>query len=358
LQGAFEVTRSVLCVQLPVEAGVPPKAERLDRALAMLCPDLSRNRLQSLIREGHVTMDGVALLDSAKKIFAGQIISVHLPPPVEPLPQGEVMALKIVYEDADLIVIDKPPGLVVHPAAGHEQGTLVNALIAHCGKSLSGIGGVKRPGIVHRLDKDTSGLLVVAKNDQAHRGLAEQFADHGKNGALERAYLALVWGVPAQKIGTVDAALARATHNREKMVVVRGESGRHAVTHYKVEALFPRGSEGRDPSFSMKGEHPAFHQEAGVALVRCTLETGRTHQIRVHMAHMHHPLLGDKVYGSGFKTKINRLPEQARTALEALNRQALHATLLGFEHPRSGEVLHFESPLPDDMTRLIEALDA
>ncbi|MBF9234846.1 RluA family pseudouridine synthase [Microvirga alba] len=314
-------------------------AERLDRVLARLSPDLSRSRLQALIRDGQVTIDGAPVLDPSLKVAAGAIIALVVPPPVAAEPQGEAIALKVVYEDEDLIVIDKPAGLVVHPAAGHESGTLVNALIAHCGDSLSGIGGVKRPGIVHRLDKDTSGLLVVAKNDRAHQGLADQFADHGRTGPLERAYLAAVWGVPDRHKGIVDAALARSLHNREKIAVVSGERGRYAITHYEVlEALPPA--------------NPV------ASLVRCELETGRTHQIRVHMAHIGHPLLGDRVYGSGFKTKANRLSEAAQTALADLKRQALHATVLGFEHPRTGEFLRFESPLPADMDRLLQALRA
>jgi 23S rRNA pseudouridine1911/1915/1917 synthase len=235
-------------------------------------------------------------------------------------------------------VIDKPAGLVVHPAAGHDSGTLVNALIAHCGESLSGIGGVKRPGIVHRLDKDTSGLLVVAKTDRAHRGLAAQFADHGRTGALERAYIALVWGVPDPTRGVVDGAIARSTANREKMAVVADDRGRHARTHYAVEAVF---GPARAPVASC---------------LRCRLETGRTHQIRVHMAKIGHPLLGDESYGAGFKTKAVRLSPEAREALRGLGRQALHAAVLGFEHPVSGENLHFESEPPPDLQRLIGAL--
>jgi len=235
-------------------------------------------------------------------------------------------------------VIEKPAGLVVHPGAGNERGTLVNALIAHCGDSLSGIGGVKRPGIVHRLDKHTSGLLVVAKNDRAHKALSEQFADHGRTGPLERAYLALVWGGLDRPYGTVSAALGRSSSNREKMAVVGEDRGRHAVTHYELLEPLPSAP---DPAAS---------------LVRCTLETGRTHQIRVHMAHLGHPLMGDDLYGSGFKTKANRLWLSARDALTALGRQALHAAVLGFAHPRTGETLRFESPLPADMERLLESL--
>jgi 23S rRNA pseudouridine1911/1915/1917 synthase len=314
-------------------------AERLDRVLAKLQSDMSRSRLQALIRDGQVTVDDAPVLDPNRKVGGGSRLALTVPPPVPAEPAGEAMALTIVYEDEDVIVIDKPPGLVVHPAAGHDSGTLVNALIAHCGESLSGIGGVKRPGIVHRLDKDTSGLLVVAKNDLAHQALAAQFADHGRTGPLERAYLAILWGVPERRRGTVEAALARSTHNREKIVVVGEDRGRYAITHYEV-------LEGLPPAQSI------------ASLVQCELETGRTHQIRVHMAHLGHPLLGDATYGSGFKTKANRLSGAQREALTALNRQALHAAILGFEHPRSGEFLRFKSSLPADMAALLEALRA
>ncbi len=314
-------------------------ADRLDRVLTRLQADLSRSRVQALIRDGQVAIDDVPALDPNRKVAGGARITLTVPPPVPAEPAGEAIDLTIVYEDDDLIVIDKPSGLVVHPAAGHDSGTLVNALIAHCGESLSGIGGVKRPGIVHRLDKDTSGLLVVAKNDLAHQALAAQFADHGRTGPLERAYLAILWGVPERRRGTVDAPLARSTHNREKIVVVGEDRGRYAITHYEVLEALP----------------PA---QPLASLVRCELETGRTHQIRVHMAHLGHPLLGDATYGSGFKTKANRLSETQREALDALNRQALHAAILGFEHPRSGEFLRFESPLPPDMAALLEALQA
>jgi 23S rRNA pseudouridine1911/1915/1917 synthase len=314
----------------------PP--ERLDRVLAAAWGDLSRSRLQALIREGHVAVGGTAVMDPGRKIAGGAGVTLDLPPPVPAEPEGEAIALQVVYEDDALIVIDKPAGLVVHPAAGHETGTLVNALIAHCGASLSGIGGVRRPGIVHRLDKDTSGLLVVAKTDRAHQGLALQFADHGRTGPLERAYLALVWGVPGRTHGTVAAALGRNTHNREKMAVVSAERGREAITHWALEEALP-GTQG----------------EPVASLVRCELETGRTHQIRVHMAHIGHPLLGDAVYGAGFRTKANRLPPPAQEALTRLGRQALHAAILGFEHPVTGETLRFESPLPPDLTGLLGA---
>jgi 23S rRNA pseudouridine1911/1915/1917 synthase len=312
-------------------------AERLDRVLARLQADLSRSRLQALIRDGQVAVDDTPVLDPNRKVAGGVRITLTVPPPVPAEPAGEAIDLTVVYEDDDVIVIDKPPGLVVHPAAGHDSGTLVNALIAHCGESLSGIGGVKRPGIVHRLDKDTSGLLVVAKNDLAHQALAAQFADHGRTGPLERAYLAILWGVPERRRGTVEAALARSTHNRERIVVVGEDRGRYAITHYEV----------------LEGLPPA---NPIASLVRCELETGRTHQIRVHMAHLGHPLLGDATYGSGFKTKANRLSEPQKEALNALKRQALHAAILGFEHPRSGEFMRFESPLPVGMAALLQAL--
>ncbi len=309
---------------------------RLDKALALAFPDISRARFQSLIAEGHVSVEGRAAIEARTKVKAGQQLSVSIPEAAPAEPKAERIALDVVYEDRDLIVIDKPAGLVVHPGAGNETGTLVNALIAHCGASLSGIGGVKRPGIVHRLDKDTSGLLVVAKNDAAHHGLSEQFAAHGRDGRLQRAYLAVVWGTPERRLGTVTASLARSTANRQKMAVSRSAQAREAVTHYEVLEQF--------------GSPPLS------CLVRCELETGRTHQIRVHMAHIGHPLLGDATYGTGFKSAAVKLPEHARLALNILNRQALHATVLGFEHPRTGRSLRFERPPPAELVRLIAAL--
>jgi 23S rRNA pseudouridine1911/1915/1917 synthase len=313
-------------------------ADRLDRVLARAFGDLSRSRLQALVRDGRVKVAGAVVRESSARVQPGAEIVLEIPAAAPAEPRGEPIALAVVYEDEDIVVIDKPAGLVVHPAAGHDSGTLVNALIAHCGESLSGIGGVKRPGIVHRLDKDTSGLLVVAKTDRAHRGLAAQFADHGRTGALERAYIALVWGVPDPTRGVVDGAIARSSANREKMAVVADDRGRHARTHYAVEAVFG----------------PA--KEPVASFLRCTLETGRTHQIRVHMAKIGHPLLGDESYGAGFKTKAVRLSPEAREALRGLGRQALHAAVLGFEHPLSGENLHFESEPPPDLQRLIGAL--
>ena len=311
--------------------------ERLDRVLASHVTDLSRSRLKTLVLAGQVTIDGAPVLDPGRKVRADDAIAVTVPAPEPAEPRAEPIPLNIVYEDDAIIVIDKPKGLVVHPAAGNWTGTLVNALIAHCGDSLSGIGGVRRPGIVHRLDKDTTGLLVVAKTDRAHRKLAAQFADHGRTGALERAYLAFVWGVPARPKGTIDKPIDRHPHSRDKMAVRPG--GRTAITHWEVL------------------ERYAGADQKGVAsLVECRLETGRTHQIRVHLAAIGHPLLGDSLYGQGFKTKASQLPERARDALAALDRQALHAHILGLEHPVTGELLHFRSELPADLAALRCAL--
>jgi 23S rRNA pseudouridine1911/1915/1917 synthase len=284
-------------------------------------------------------VEGVPVFDPDRKVAAGNAIRLALREAEPPSPVAEAMPLAVVYEDDDLIVIDKPAGLVVHPAPGHATGTLVNALIAHCGLSLSGIGGVRRPGIVHRLDKDTSGLLVVAKNDRAHQALSTQFADHGRTGPLERAYLALVWGAPASRHATIDAAIERSSRNREKMAVAAPGKGRAAITHVAVLESFPPGA----------GKPVA-------SLVRCNLETGRTHQIRLHMAHIGHPLMGDAVYGGGFKTKAGLLAEAPRQALAGLGRQALHAAVLGFAHPADARVLRFQSNPPADLQALMAAL--
>jgi 23S rRNA pseudouridine1911/1915/1917 synthase len=329
---------------------VPPDAAgtRLDKylteALAGKAPAdgvaLSRARLQALIGEGRVTVEAAGrppavCVDASHKVRPGETFTVRVPAPVPAKPQAQEIPLDIVYEDRELIVVMKPAGLVVHPAAGNPDMTLVNALIAHCGESLSGIGGENRPGIVHRLDKDTSGLMVVAKTDRAHQSLAAQFAAHGRDGKLTRAYWALVWGVPQPKRGTVEANIARSTHNRSKMATTR-TSGREAITHYEVIETFGDGL---------------------VSLVECRLETGRTHQIRVHMTSIGHPVLGDPTYGGGQRTRKTKLSPEAQAALERLNRQALHAYLLGFEHPVSGEQLEFEAPMPADMAELIASLE-
>ncbi len=312
--------------------------ERLDRFLAAEAAaagaNFSRTRIKALIEAGCVAIDGAAAIDASASVRTGQTIRLLAPPPIDPTPAGENIPLAVVFEDEHLLVVDKPAGLVVHPAAGHDAGTLVNALIAHCGASLSGIGGVRRPGIVHRLDKDTSGLLVVAKTDAAHQGLAKLFADHGKTLGLTREYLAFVWGVPARPSGVIDAPLGRHAVEREKIAVVAAARGRHAVTHWRLVE--------------------SFGEEA--SLVACRLETGRTHQIRVHMAHIGHPLLGDPVYGKSFKSKAARLQAEARARLDALDRQALHAARLGFPHPATKAELSFESALPQDLRDLREAL--
>lgn len=304
---------------------------RLDAFLAERAADLSRSRLKALIKSGQVRSGSNAIADPNYRVSAGEILELVVPEAVEAAPSAETIPLTVVFEDDDIIVIDKPAGLVVHPGAGNFSGTLVNALLAHCGDSLSGIGGVKRPGIVHRLDKDTTGLLVVAKNDTAHQDLAAQFADHGRTGSLLREYDALVWGVPNPHIGIVDLPLNRDSKNRQKQAVVRS-GGRSAVTHYSVRERF-----------------------AGVAaLVSCRLETGRTHQIRVHMAHISHPLVGDRTYGGGFLTKAETLPEGLKLAARGLGRQALHARFLRFSHPRTGKILAFEANWPSDMADLVE----
>ena len=312
---------------------------RLDRVLAVRQPELSRSRLKALILAGSVSLGSAPLRDPAYHVAPGDTITIDVPEAIAPEPAGEDIALDIVYEDDDIIVINKPSGLVVHPAAGHETGTLVNALIAHCGASLSGIGGVKRPGIVHRLDKDTTGLMVAAKNDRAHKSLTEQFADHGRTGAMRRGYLAFAWDLPNRARGTVNAPIDRHPFAREKMAV--RESGREAITHWELQESF----NGRD------GKPVA-------ALLACQLETGRTHQIRVHLSHIGHPLMGDGVYGPHFKTKASRLGPESQAALTALDRQALHAYLLALEHPKTGEILEWVSDLPDDLAALREKLRA
>ena len=313
--------------------------QRIDRVLGTHIAELSRARLQALIKQGHVTGARGTIEEPGLRVKPGERYTVAVPPPEPATPQAEYTELAIVHEDGDLIVVDKPAGMVVHPAPGHAGGTLVNALLAHCGDSLSGIGGVRRPGIVHRLDKDTSGLLVVAKSDVAHRGLSEQFAAHGADGRLSRRYVALVWGAPDRPRGAIDASIARSRHNRTRMAISEGPTSRHAVTHYAVLEVF------RDD----KGVPIA-------TLMELELETGRTHQIRVHLAHNGHPVMGDPVYGSGFKSSARRLSEKAQAALTQLDRQALHAAGLGFEHPVSGKRLSFESPIPADFTALLEAL--
>jgi 23S rRNA pseudouridine1911/1915/1917 synthase len=296
---------------------------RLDRALAAAVPTLSRERLKALIRGGAVETLGAALRDPAIKVRGDESLSITVPEPRPAHNEPQDIPLTIVFEDEHLLVVDKPAGLVVHPAAGNFDGTLVNALLHHCAGKLSGIGGVARPGIVHRIDKDTSGLLVVAKTDVAHEGLARQFAAH----SIDRRYVAIVSGVPMASAGIVDAPLARSTANRKKIAIVEGSRGKRAVTHWKrLEML------------------------EDAALLECRLETGRTHQVRVHMASIGHPLLGDPVYGRSGKAHGALLKQLG------FERQALHAAELGFTHPVTKHKLSFASPMPPDMQELMRAL--
>lgn len=318
--------------------------QRLDKFLSSQAEGVSRVRLQELIRAGHVKLNGIVQKSPSCKIVLDDKIELVLPPPEDPEPEGEDIPLNIVFEDDAVIVIDKPAGLVVHPAPGNWTGTLVNALIHHCGDSLSGIAGVRRPGIVHRLDKDTSGIMVVAKTDAAHQALAAQFADHGRTNDLERAYLAVVWGKPPRPSGVIETGMARSRSNRQKMAAVSLDKGKEAITHYKMEQLFALDIDDAGAQIAM-------------SLVKCQLETGRTHQIRVHMSHLGHPLLRDPLYGTHFLSRERILPARVIEALDVLSRQALHATLLQITHPVTGEVLRFESPLPEDMARLTECLE-
>jgi 23S rRNA pseudouridine1911/1915/1917 synthase len=331
-----------------IVAGVDDAGDRLDRVLARHVSELSRSRLKLLIEAGAVAVDGQTIRDPSHKVNSGSAILVDVPPPVPAKPEPEAIPLRVIYEDGDLIVIDKPRNLVVHPAAGHWTGTLVNALIAHCGESLSGIGGERRPGIVHRLDKDTTGVMVVAKNDRAHRKLAAQFADHGRSEEeFERAYLAFVWGVPDRAHGVIDKPIDRHPKSRERMAIREG--GREAITHWQVLERY-----GGSPS--AKGVRKGGAAEPVASLLLCRLETGRTHQIRVHLASIGHPILGDHVYGSGFRTKTTLLPPPAQAVLADLGRQALHAHILAVKHPSSGEFLQFRSELPPELARLRRAL--
>lgn len=306
---------------------------RLDKWLAQMIPELSRARIQSLLHAGYVTRDGGTIEDASYRVKPGEDFCVDIPAPVEATPQPQQIALDIRFEDAALIVIDKPPGLVVHPGAGNSDGTLVNALLHHCGDSLSGIGGIKRPGIVHRLDKDTSGLLVVAKTDLAHQALAAQFEEH----SVERRYEALVWGAPKLAEDRIETQLGRSRYNRQKMTVLR-QSGKHAITNYRCTDYYG----------------PATAPLA--TRVKCRLETGRTHQIRVHMAHIGHPIIGDPVYGQP-RTRRKQLPDALNELIEGFDRQALHAAVLGFIHPSTGQKLRFESRLPEDFHELVNSFE-
>ncbi|MDR6627367.1 23S rRNA pseudouridine1911/1915/1917 synthase [Caulobacter segnis] len=313
-------------------AVLPPDlvGQRLDKALAALLPDLSRARLQALIAGGRLSMDGQPVADASRKARAGTY-ALLVPPPIPADPEPEAIPLVVLYEDEHLIVVDKAAGMAAHPAPGSLTGTLVNALLHHCGDSLSGVGGVARPGIVHRLDKDTSGVMVAAKSDAAHKGLSALFSTHD----IDRLYIALTRGAPSPPSGTITTRLGRSPGDRKKMAVLRS-GGREAITHYRVEAAFGP----RDKPLA--------------ARVACRLETGRTHQIRVHMASKGSPCLGDPVYGAGQPATAVREAIQAA----GLKRQALHAAVLGFVHPITGETLRFETPLPSEMAALQKALEA
>lgn len=320
---------------------------RLDAFVSsQMPPHISRSRIKTLIKSGAIKIDNQTLTKPDLKVQPGMMITLIIPPALEPVPQAEPIDLDIIHEDQDIIVINKPARMVTHPAPGNWQGTLVNALLYHCKSSLSGIGGIKRPGIVHRLDKLTSGVMVAAKNEAAHLDLCEQFADHGRTGALRRAYHALVWGVPDKFKDNIKTHLGRSANNRLKRAVVNANNpgAKEAITHYRM--IEPLGK----PENGKTGEAPLM------SLVECHLETGRTHQIRVHMAHIGHALVGDGVYGSHLQSKVNRLPQQIQPLIKNLSRQALHAQLLTIKHPRSAEIMTFEAPLPDDMREIVEQL--
>jgi 23S rRNA pseudouridine1911/1915/1917 synthase len=312
------------------------KGVRLDKWLAGHLPDLSRSRLQGLIQAGHLHYDGEPCLNASRKLTPGLTVTITLPPVEEAELTPWNCPLPILFEDEHILVLDKPAGMVVHPAPGHSHHTLVNALLHHCGDSLSGIGGIKRPGIVHRLDKDTSGVMVVAKTDQAHQHLSAQFADHGRTGAMERHYHALVWGQMSRPGEIIDAPLGRSRYNREKHAV--REDGREAITHVQQLACFGQS------------QHSG---KALASLVDCRLETGRTHQIRVHMAHKNLPVIGDPVYGTAFASRARQLvPDDSM-----IKRQALHAVKLTLTHPHHDTVMSWESPYPDDFRILLTFLE-
>ncbi|WP_245870094.1 RluA family pseudouridine synthase [Teichococcus rhizosphaerae] len=313
-----------------VLAGPGDAGSRADRFLAGAIGTLSRSRVKALMEAGHVTRDGVPLTDPSEPVRPGALYRVAPPAPLPATPQAQAMPLTILFEDAHLIVLDKPAGLVVHPAPGNQDGTLVNALLAHAGDELTGIGGERRPGIVHRLDKDTSGVMVVAKSAVAHQALSEAFASRD----LERSYLALAWGVPSPARGEVEAPIGRHPADRKRMAVV-SRGGKAALTRFATERAWG----------------------TACALLRCRLATGRTHQIRVHLAHIDHPLVGDPVYLRRIPAAAKALPEAARDALLAFPRQALHAETLGFNHPVTGAPLRFSAPMPSDMKALLTLLD-
>ncbi|WP_169569924.1 RluA family pseudouridine synthase [Sneathiella limimaris] len=311
-----------------VEVSENDAGERLDRFLAEKLGGLSRNRIKPLVKEGQASLNDEVIIDPSRRVKPGEIWQITVPPAVDPDPKPQDIPLDIVFEDEHLIVVNKPARMVVHPAAGNWSGTLVNALLFHCGDSLSGIGGVKRPGIVHRIDKETSGLMVVAKTDAAHQGLASLFEAHD----IERTYKAIVWGRLYPSSGTIEGNIGRDPHNRKRMAIVTN-GGKPAVTHYKVEENF----------------------DDIASLVTCNLETGRTHQIRVHMAHVGHPLVGDPVYSRSKPSRTQHLPDARHNVIRKFPRQALHAQTLGFVHPITHENLKFEAEFPRDIMKLLAA---
>lgn len=313
---------------------------RLDRMLAERMEGHSRSRLKMLIEDGNVTRDGTTIGEPSYKVKQAETFIVSIPPAVRAEPVACDIPLDIVFEDDDIVVVNKAAGMVVHPAPGHWAGTLVNAILYHCGDSLSGIGGVLRPGIVHRLDKDTSGLIVIAKNDQAHTNLGRQFSTH----TIERYYQALVWSAPRPLVGTINTIITRCDTDRKKMVVPKepsGSRGKQAVTHYKVVERF------------------GYEEEAVASLVECRLETGRTHQVRVHLAHIGHAIIGDPVYRRSRRLKWHegKYNRNLQRVLSRFKRQALHARRLGFKHPKSAEFLHFEVDFPNDIKELADKLE-
>lgn len=336
---------TLIMTELSALAGDTDKGTRLDRFLSEQIETLSRSRAKTLIKEGHVSefrgADQVIQNDPRKPVEPGVTYKVDLPAPVPATPEPEDIPLDILFEDDHLILINKPSGMAVHPAPGSWQGTLVNALLHHCKGSLSGIGGVERPGIVHRIDKDTTGVLVVAKTEPAHKGLSELFAAHD----IERTYYALTRAAPRPGAGTVETDIARSPADRKKMAVVEDGQGRRAVTHYRTLETY--------------GEISKVEARPAAALIECKLETGRTHQIRVHMAHLGCSLIGDPVYGRHRGIKAHGRGEGFETATglaRKLTRQALHAASLGFQHPVTGAPIHVETDLPEDLTALRAAL--
>jgi 23S rRNA pseudouridine1911/1915/1917 synthase len=307
-----------------------PQRERLDKYISSRLPDLSRSRVKALIDSGQVRKNGQTVSDCSYIVKPGDQLAVHVPEAVPSDMQPTEIPLEIAYEDDDMLVVDKPAGLTVHPGAGNHQDTMANALLAYCGNNLSGIGGVQRPGIVHRLDKETSGLLVVAKNDAAHHSLSEQIAKR----SLKRTYLALVWGAPFPRTGTIEASIGRSPKNRKKMAIVRN-GGKTAITHYKVKEIFGDGL---------------------LSLVECRLQTGRTHQIRVHLTHLGHGLVGDKSYGKPHKAALSSLPAELKEKLKEFPRQCLHSCQIEFTHPVSRKVMTFYSKLPNDISDLVDDL--